>query len=288
MDRDRWTQLVALIVLASCLVGSAALVPAINTMRRKEQISVKTELGKGTPPKYVIAATAAGSFRGLAANILWYRCEMLKREGKFFEAYALADWICTLQPRFPHVWSFHAWNMAYNISVETSTPEERWHWVNRGIRLLREEGIPNNPDAVRLYRELGWILFHKVGQFSDDMHWYYKREMAREWQEVLGDFGRVPEGIALPSDGEKIKLPSRREIFAEHLRPIVAMADTYIAFHRPTEDMRKLIEEIGRLDPDRRDELARFLTMNMETLRDELTEYEKKLNEDQRQLRAEV
>src|SRR5690606_16019333 len=97
-------------------------------------------------------------------------------------------YITTLQPRFPQVWAFHAWNMAYNISVTTHTPEERWSWVNNGIVLLRDQGIPLNPRAVRLYRELSWIFFHKIGQFSDDMQWYYKAQLAREWEEILGRY----------------------------------------------------------------------------------------------------
>jgi hypothetical protein len=43
---------------------------------------------------------------------------------------------------------------------------------------------------VRLYRELSWIFFHKVGQYSDDAHWFYKRELAFEMQQVLGDLDR--------------------------------------------------------------------------------------------------
>ena len=40
--------------------------------------------------------------------------------------------------------------------------------------------------SVRLYRELAWIFFHKLGQYSDDQHWYYKRKLASEMQEIVG------------------------------------------------------------------------------------------------------
>jgi hypothetical protein len=76
--------------------------------------------------------------------------------------------------------------MAYNISVATHTADERWGWVNKGISLLRDKGIAYNPKAVPLYRELGWLYFHKIGQSLDDMHWYYKVRLALEWQEALG------------------------------------------------------------------------------------------------------
>jgi hypothetical protein len=137
------------------------------------------------PPQSILTAVLFSVFRGLAVDVLWYRANALKEEGKLFESNQCAQWITELQPRFPQVWAFHAWNMAYNISVMTKTPIERWDWVNKGINLLRK-GVKYNPRATRLYRELAWIFFHKVGQSSDDMHWYYKQRLADEWLQVLG------------------------------------------------------------------------------------------------------
>lgn len=81
---------------------------------------------------------ALGGFRGIIADMLWMRASELQNEGKFFELAQLADWITKLEPRFPTVWAFHAWNMAYNISVLFPDPEDRWRWVQQGIRLLRD------------------------------------------------------------------------------------------------------------------------------------------------------
>ena len=182
MTRTRITQIMALLFSVLCMSGAAILVPMINSQREDLQVETGLKMGEGLPPQIVLATTAPGSFRGLFVDILWHRANQLKEEGKFQEASTLSQWITTLQPRFPQVWAFHAWNMAYNISVATHTSEERWDWVNKGIRLLREQGIPYNPRAVRLYRELSWIFFHKIGQYSDDSHWYYKRELAFEMQ----------------------------------------------------------------------------------------------------------
>lgn len=184
------TQILALVFSLICLVTAGSLVPRINAQRQNLQLETGLKIGQGMPPQIVLATTALGSFRGLFVDILWYRANQLKEAGKFQEASTLSDWITTLQPRFPQVWAFHAWNMAYNISVATHTPEERWDWVNKGIRLLREKGIPYNPRSVRLYRELSWIFFHKIGQYSDDAHWYYKHQLAFEMQQVLGDLDR--------------------------------------------------------------------------------------------------
>ncbi|MHC4553585.1 MAG: hypothetical protein ACYSUT_12605, partial [Planctomycetota bacterium] len=115
--------------------------------------------------------------------------DTLKEEGKFFDAKQLAEWITTLQPRFAAVWDFHAWNMAYNISVAipNSQPEERWRWVRNGYELLRDEAIVKNPNNISLYRSLGWIFQHKIGGITDDCHRYYKRELALSMRGLLGE-----------------------------------------------------------------------------------------------------
>ncbi len=197
MKSDRIIQLVALSISLMCLVGTTLLVPKIDEQRLEEGLGFDLEASDNVPPHMAIAVTALGSFRGLAADALWYRLEMLKRDGEFYEADTTSRMITILQPRYPQVWAFMAWNMAYNISVETHTPDERWDWVNKGVRLLREEGIPYNPKSIRLYKELGWIFFHKIGQRSDDMHLYYKYRLAQEWDEVLGPMyeGRTTEQL---------------------------------------------------------------------------------------------
>ncbi|MEX1016253.1 MAG: hypothetical protein WDZ31_05860 [Phycisphaeraceae bacterium] len=223
-----------------CLIAAVLLMPVIHGQRRDLQLSFDIEVGGGASARYAIPAAAMGSFRGLAVDILWYRAETLKNEGKFWEAATLAEWITTLQPRFPQVWSFHAWNMAYNISVQTHTPEERWNWVNKGVRLLREEGIPNNPTAIRLYRELGWIFFHKFGQYADDMHWYYKLELAREWQEVLGT---------------PVQSASGEEAVAG-FAPVADAADRYFQLDRPSHEMRQHLRALAEQHPDHAEALT--------------------------------
>ena len=129
---------------------------------------------------------APGGLRAPVVNYLWIRAEELKQQGKFYDAMQLADLICSLQPYFPGVWSFHSWNMAWNISVATHTPEERWMWVTNGMRLLRDRGIPVNPRSLILYKDLAWLFFSKMGSNLDDMHVVYKQRWAAEMQRLLG------------------------------------------------------------------------------------------------------
>src|SRR5262249_44510148 len=153
-------------VLATGLTASAGRSRLLYTQRAED--SQTWEEGVGV---------AMGAFRGLFVNMLWIRANNLKEAGRYYEAMDPASTITKLQPRFPQVWAFHAWNMAYNISVTTQTPQERWQWVQSGIRLLRDQGIPANPNDLTLHRELAWIYLHKIQGFMDDANPYYKRQV---------------------------------------------------------------------------------------------------------------
>jgi hypothetical protein len=160
----------------------------IRQSREKMGLVMNTAM-ENAPPSLAFATVAMGAFRGLVVDVLWMRADKLKQEGQFFDAKQLAEWITMLQPRFASVWDFHAWNMAYNISVTIPNTQcqERWRWVRNGYELLRDKGIPLNPKSIILYRQLAWIFLHKVGDIADDCHVYYKKELAQSMRLLLGD-----------------------------------------------------------------------------------------------------
>ena len=186
MGRDRIIQLLAAIVMLLCVTASAALSLELSASVGRHHLAYTDRAEDGDPPEVAIGI-AMGAFRGLFVNMLWMRANDLKQSGRYHEAIELSGAITKLQPRFPAVWAFHAWNMSYNISVMTQTPDERWQWVNAGIRLLRDEGIPANPNAMLLHKELAWVYLHKVQGYTDDANQYYKRALAAEWTSVLGE-----------------------------------------------------------------------------------------------------
>lgn len=152
---------------------------------RREHGLDQAEPLENAPPLVAFTTVALGGFRGVLADLLWLRATELQDEGKYFELVQLADWITKLEPRFTSIWAFHAWNLAYNISVLFDDPADRWRWVRHGIRLLRDEGLRYNAGSAPLYRELGWLFQHKVGAAYDQAHLYYKRAWAREMTEAL-------------------------------------------------------------------------------------------------------
>ncbi|MFT5123494.1 MAG: hypothetical protein ACI9TH_002167 [Kiritimatiellia bacterium] len=149
-----------------------------------------------------------GAFRGILVDILWTRATRLQDEGKYFELVQLSQWITKLEPRIPEVWAYHAWNMAYNISVLFNTPEERWRWVSNGIELLRNEGLHHNPDNAQLQWELGWFYQHKIGMNLDDMHFFYKKYLAEEMSLLVPGFLNYEDYAGVPKTrADLLKLP---------------------------------------------------------------------------------
>lgn len=209
--------------LAVSLLTTASLrLDSIRQAREEMGLVANTSL-ENAPPSLAFATVAMGAFRGLIVDILWMRADNLKQEGKFFDAKQLAEWITILQPRFAAVWDFHAWNMAYNISVAipNTRPEERWHWVKNGYELLRDRGIELNPNSILLYRSLAWIFQHKIGGISDDCHRFYKRELALSMRSLLGEEPTNEDFQALsktPTDIKQILKDPKIAEFVEELK----------------------------------------------------------------------
>jgi hypothetical protein len=143
-----------------------------------------TEL-RGAPPVLALTTVAFGGFRGLISNVLWIRATELQEQNKYFEMVQLADWITKLEPHFSQVWVMQGWNMAFNISVEFSDPADRWRWVERGMALMRDDGLRYNPYDVTLHQELGWLFEFKMGGNMDDAQMLYKQAWSAEMYKVF-------------------------------------------------------------------------------------------------------
>ncbi|MDP7008305.1 MAG: hypothetical protein QGI78_01900 [Phycisphaerales bacterium] len=186
MRRDRITQFVAASVAAVSLSVGGVMLPQIIEDAEKSTLRYSNNAVEGAPDWVNTLGMSIGALRGLMVDYLWIKVNRMKDAGLFYEVMADAELITKLQPRFSQVWVFHAHNMAYNISVATNTLEERWEWVNAGIRLLREKGLVANPDDMVLHKELAFFFGHKIDGNSDDAHMYYKRLLADEWNTLLG------------------------------------------------------------------------------------------------------
>ncbi len=197
-----WTHTLALLAVAGLLfTGAGFLQHSLNRQRAALGLTRQKPL-ENAPPVLAFTTQALGAFRGLIANALWIRLNDLQLEDKYFEMVQLSDWITKLEPHFAQVWIVSAWNMAYNISVKFTAYPDRWRWVQRGIELLRDEGLRYNPNEALLYRELAWFFQHKIGQDLDDAHLFYKGAWAQEMTEVLGGGHPDFDALANPQTDE--------------------------------------------------------------------------------------
>lgn len=241
MPQGRMTQLVALVVCVVFLGVSGLVSADLTASAGRYKLSYTEQAEAGDPPQ-VALGIAMGAFRGLFVNMLWIRANELKEEGKYHEAVDLARAITRLQPRFPQVWAFHAWNMAYNISVTTNTPQERWNWVSQGIDLLRSEGVVHNPTDMVIHKELAWLFLHKIQAFADDAHWYYKLQLAAEWHEILG-----PPPAPVPGKNTR---EDRIAQFEAWLMPIVEAPETLAQVVQKNPRVGELVSRLSAMDID--------------------------------------
>ncbi len=189
-------------LLAAALLFSAGRVQRSINHDRDTLGLTRGEVLKNAPPMLAFTTVALGGFRGLISNYLWIRANDLQQDDKFFEATQLADWITELEPTYPQVWLFQAWNMAYNISVKFKDFPDRWRWLERGIELLREDGLRYNPNSIDIYRELAWFFQHKMGANLDDANIYYKSQWAGEMKNFFGPNGTNFSELLMPTTPE--------------------------------------------------------------------------------------
>ena len=157
---------------------------------------------ENAPPVLAFTTVALGGFRGLIANALWIRANELAGGRTSFSRWC--NWPTgspSSSRTSSQVWLVQAWNMAYNISVKFKRPaSDRWRWVQRGIELLRDEGLRYNPNEPLLYRELAWFFQHKMGQNLDDAHLIYKYEWAKHNDQRVRRPTSELRGVARPAD----------------------------------------------------------------------------------------
>jgi len=212
---------ILLLVLAAALLAGGGVAQRSMNQDRAALGLTRVEPLENAPPVLAFTTVALGGFRGLISNALWIRANELQENDKFFEMSQLADWITKLEPHFVQVWLVQAWNMAYNISVKfkENAPgdyTDRWRWVQRGIELLRDEGLKYNPNELLIYRELAWFFQHKIGANLDDGHMFYKQQWIKETSKVFGSTNVVSlQKLVNPTDEDSRK---RVEILRQELK----------------------------------------------------------------------
>ena len=126
-----------------------------------------------------LAMALLGGFRGILAEVVWFKADRQQSEGEFTELAQLAAYLTHLEPHTPEVWSYASWNLAYNVSASIPTAEDRWRWVEAGIKLIRDDGLRLNPADPLLAKDLGWFYLTKIGGNLDDASPYYRAQLGK-------------------------------------------------------------------------------------------------------------
>ena len=147
------------------------------------QLALSRMRQKSAPVMAEGVMAAMGGLRAIAAEVVWFRADRLQEEGRYVELAQLAETLAFLEPHTPEVWSYAAWNLAYNVSVMMPTAADRWRWVMAAIRLLRDSGLRLNPGSPELCRELAWLFELKIGTDLDAASGHYRAE----WKRIVED-----------------------------------------------------------------------------------------------------
>ena len=252
----------ALLGLAAILFCAVAQMQARLNVDRKELGLTRVDPLQNAPPVLAFTTVALGSFRGLIANALWMRLNDLQLDDKYFEMVQLSDWITKLQPHMVAVWQFQAWNMAFNISVKFKSHEDRWRWVERGIELLRDEGLHYNPHETGIYHELSWLFQFKIGAYMDDAHMLYKLRWAQEMQGVLGGRPNFKELLDPTTPEAKERARKLREIYKMDPKIVQKVDEDYGPFDWRLPDAHAVYwAELGRIygRPEEQETLRRSI-----------------------------
>ena len=184
------------------------------------------------------ALAAFGGLRSIVAEVVWFRADRLQDEGRYVELAQLASTLSYLEPHTPEVWSYAAWNLAYNISIMMPTYEDRWRWVYAAICLVRDKGLVLNPTESELYRELAWLFELKLGTNLDVAAPVYRekwREMVEDvarrsaWEELRMD-GRVMDEVAKSYGMSDIADPMFSAVYWAHIGRVVSKKKEDFAF----------------------------------------------------------
>jgi hypothetical protein len=171
-------------VLAAFLLVSLVPLQANIDRRRGEEKLVSPEQPSIRPGGAAIGLLLAG-FRGVAANMLWFRAMLLFEGNRVTEEIPVFQAIAYLQPRFRSTWSFGAWHIAYNVSAHFYERKDLTdHQVDRyrfdcfkiGEEFLRR-GIESNYYHYDLHWDLGFsILYYKQYKLIKEKGWPGEKE----------------------------------------------------------------------------------------------------------------
>lgn len=141
------------LLVVAAAIALSALLPA----PRRAQAADAGDIARATGIRVL------GATRGYATTAIWLRAGDAYRRGDLYETLAAYQLIREMQPRNPAVYSYLAWNQAYNISAQFPERERREEWVTRGLETLHEGQRKLPADASLRLDEWNFVLNRSAG-----------------------------------------------------------------------------------------------------------------------------
>ena len=155
--------------------GAAGLEQKIQEHKQKV-VPVRAEVKHDVMIEFPILVL--GGFRGPLVMGLWIKAEDEKYLRNWWNVKTYHEIIAHLQPNFPSVYVYNAWNLAYNLSVQWHELPNKYQWVLDGARYA-QKGIWINPESPDVMFQLADIYDQKLGR-SQPERFYYRQSFAQD------------------------------------------------------------------------------------------------------------
>lgn len=123
------------------------------------------------------ALVLLGGFRGILSEVVWFQADRLEAEGEYSRLAQVAAAMTNLEPHTPEVWAYAAWNLTFNVSASMPTQEERWRWVQAGLKLLQNDASMLNPGDGAIAKAIAEMYLIKIAANLDDAAEYYRSQL---------------------------------------------------------------------------------------------------------------
>ena len=202
--------------------GSAGLDDMINRQKQKV-VPYRPEVRRDVMIEFPILVL--GGFRGPLVMGLWIQAEAEKNEQQWWNVKTYHEIIAHLQPNFPSVYVFNAWNLAYNLSVQWHEADNKYMWVLDGARYA-QKGFWINPDSPDIMFQLADIYGQKMGRSMPE-RLYYRQRFAEDTVRVAKLVAGLPDeekadlaNSSVLTDRDKVALLAEEEDGQVKLAPI--------------------------------------------------------------------
>ncbi len=186
---------------------------------RQESGLSPARLGEIDPASETIKLASLG-MRGVAANLLWSKAIDYQKKEDWTNLSATLEQIAKLEPHFINVWRFQGWNLSYNVSVEWDDYRQRYYWVLRGVKFLRE-GMSYNDSQPILPWDIGWVIGHKMGTADEKKQYRVLFRNDDEYNAGLPSVQRDNWLVGKQSFLEAQKIVDTREVPIRGTSPVI-------------------------------------------------------------------